>query len=139
MLIAAIMSNPTLTLILVVVVFFLIGYLIYKGDARIEQRREHALEIAAKARDAGFEVLPQILERYAIGDYSGVVKEVAGQYRIFKDDDLRRAAYEKFLRRQLDLGLKDPEKKTRIYEAVDAQKILDAAAEQAIVDNAKKK
>jgi len=130
----AIGNSAFFSLVMTVLACAAIGYLLYRGDARVEARREHAIEIAAKSREEGFEILPELLEKYAIGDYSGLVKEMAVQYRIFRKDDARRAMYMKFLKRQLEVGLADPERRAKIYEAVEAQKILDDAAEKVVAD-----
>jgi len=130
----AIGNGAIFSLLMTVLACAAIGYLLYRGDARVEARREHAIEIAAKSREEGFEILPELLEKYAIGDYSGLVKEMAVQYRIFRKDDARRAMYMKFLRRQLEVGLADPERRAEIYKAVDARKILDKAERKVIAD-----
>lgn len=137
LLFGALLGSNLYMIVVTIIAGAAIGYLIYQGDTRVEQRREHALSIAAKARENGFEVLPELLEAYAIGDYSKLLKEMGVQYRVFANDELRAAAYNKFLKRQLEVGLADPERREKIYAAVERRKVIDAAEDQAVVNRAK--
>jgi len=133
---AALLAGPLYPKLITLVAAGLAGFVAVQLGEKIEDKHRHALKIAEWGRENGLSWLPRLLESYAVGDKSGIVKQLAELYATFSDDDARAVAFDKIRRRQLEIGLADPAKREIIYQAVDARKILDAAETDAILAKA---
>lgn len=90
------------------------GFVLMKGDGRVEARRREAVKLAQVASDNGFPGVSAILASYAIGDYSGALSGVHGLYNLLTDDTQRKATFDAMLKIQLDKRLQDPAAKTEL-------------------------
>jgi len=125
------------TCLITFLAFAAIAIVLFNWDTKIEKRRKHAIDIADKCREEGFEIMPDILRCYAVGDYSGLYDEIKGAYKIFGNDKLRRQTFFDFLERQLEISLKDPERRAAIYKAVEQRKLIDQAEDAAAAERAR--
>jgi len=50
---------------------------LFKKDTEIENRRKNAAELAANLKKMGFVRLPELFLCYAVGDYSGMARQIA--------------------------------------------------------------
>lgn len=85
-----------------------VGYLIMRGDSRVEARRKDAIRLGQLASENGLPHTNELLSAYAVGDYSGVVGAMGSLYSTLTDDAQREAALQVFLGKQLDKRLSDP-------------------------------
>jgi len=70
------LSQPVLMGVVVVLVAALAGRFLYKKDTEIEERRRAANRLAGVLRAGGLEYVPDFLEDYGVGDYSGMAKTI---------------------------------------------------------------
>jgi len=119
-------GTSTFGLIMTAVAAALAGYVAYQVDEKIEDKRRHALDIGQWATENGLEWIARLMNAYGIGDKSGMARELADLYKIFRDDKLRQTAFAKVLDRQLAIALADPDRRGLVYKAVDDRKALDA-------------
>lgn len=97
------------------------GYLLVKGDGRVEARRREAVKLAQIASENGFPSVSEALSAYAIGDYSGIVSAGRGLYATLTDDTQRKAVFDSMLRVQLDKKLNDPVAKAEFLKLLEAK------------------
>jgi len=64
---------------------------LFKKDDAIERRREEAIEAAAELKKFGWDQLADVLIKYAIGDYSGLLGEIRALRKQIMDSDKARA------------------------------------------------
>lgn len=133
---ATLFGGSTFSLVMTVVCCGLAGYVAYQIDEKVEDKKRHALEIEAWAIDNGLDWVAKLMQSYAVGDKSGMVRQLAEFYSIFRDDNLRAAAFRKLLDRQLALALADPERREVVYKAVNERKIIDGAEADAVLAKA---
>jgi len=70
------MLNPIVLGALIGAVAVLGGRWLYTKDTEKEERRRAASKLAGVLRAGGLEHVPQFLEDYSVGDYSGMAKEI---------------------------------------------------------------
>lgn len=83
--------------ILIAVCALLAGYFAYKAwatfDKRREDRRRLAILAAGEYSTYGLTWCPEMLQRYAVGDYSGIYTQIAARFGDWKTapvDDIRK-------------------------------------------------
>lgn len=115
-------SFSTLAIIaLVIVACFCAGKLFFRVDTKIEERRNAALSVVAVLRKFGLVRLPDILQAYAIGDYSGAWEKfhdfaklvLSGEEAVLKE-------FDEVFKRVLESKLKNPEARAYIQSQLDA-------------------
>lgn len=70
--------------VLAVVLGSIVVAWLFRKDTAIENRRRGAIKLASMLRGYGLKRIPAILEAYGVGDYSGIVHEVADTVRLFE-------------------------------------------------------
>lgn len=103
------------------------GYLITKGDGRVESRRRESVKLSRIAADNGFPGVSEILDSYAVGDYSAVIGGVRGLYAVLTDDVQRKASFDAMLKIQLDKRLADPTQKAELVHLLESKGLKLAA------------
>ena len=97
------------------------GYLLVKGDSRVEARRQEAIKLSQIANENGFTLANEILSSYAVGNYSGAFSGLRHLYTVLTDDTQRKAAFEAMLKIQLDKRLSDPTTKADLLKILEAK------------------
>ncbi len=95
----------------VVIGMFFAGKLMFRADTRVEERRRSAAKLSGTLREVGLTRIPSVLDDYAVGDYSGMVRGIRELGDDLKDPDKRSAEFERLFRLTLEHKLKDPEKR----------------------------
>jgi hypothetical protein len=129
------LSQPIVLLVLVGIAMFAIGHWLFTKDTQIENKRTKALKVATELRSEGLDFVPEMLETYAVGDYSGIIDKATQWLNHLEDDERRAAFLAKFRRRQLELNMQRPAARAEIMEAVEKYKALEAASQQKIIDD----
>lgn len=111
-------NNPLLMIALASVAAYVVGKLFVRGDSAVEERRRGALTLLVDAEKAGLGFLAPLLQDYAVGDYSGVVKEVGKLRDGLHDPERRRLALQTFLAKQFELHAADPDGRAAIEALV---------------------
>ena len=70
------LSNTVLMCAVIVLACLMVGRWLYKKDTQIEARRKAAGRLAAACRAKKLSVVPDFLECYSVGDYSGMAKAI---------------------------------------------------------------
>lgn len=112
-------SNPIVMVGLASVAAYAIGKLMVKGDGAVEERRRGAMTLVVDAEKAGLSFLTPILQDYAVGDYSGVLKEVSKLRDGLHDPEKRKLALATFLEKQFELYAADTEGAKKIMALVE--------------------
>lgn len=103
-------SNP-LVIVGGVAIAFVIGYLLFRLDTRVENLRRLFVKISGHLKKYGLTRLPEVLDDLAIGDKSGALSKA---YQLVEDlhDPLKRhVEFAKLARAILLESLEDPERK----------------------------
>lgn len=98
------------------------GYLLVRGDSRVEGRRRNAVQLSRIASENGLPLTSQMLDAYAVGDYSGVIAGVSNLHQTLTDEKQRKAAVHVFLETQLDLRLASPEQTDGLLGLIEQKK-----------------
>jgi hypothetical protein len=72
-----------------------------KGDNRVEDRRETAVDLAGWTTANGLPMLGRMLRAYAVGNYGGVLHVLNECRDLMGDAEARQAAVDTFLKIQL--------------------------------------
>ena len=99
-----------------------VGAYLLRKDTAVEERRFEVLEASQHLSNEGFELLPPFLNRYGVGDYSGMVTEAKKITSVLRSPEQRQAVLQKFLRTQLEKAMKDPERRALVIAAVEDYK-----------------
>ena len=119
---AALTSQSLLLVVLGCAAAGLIGYLLIRGDSRIEDFRRTAAEMAAELRSQGLEQVPDLLIDISVGDKSGVAKRMWSWRETMKNSEQRRNLWNSFLRTQLQMAMQDPARRDEVFAVVDRQR-----------------
>jgi hypothetical protein len=93
-------SDPTLLWSIIAVAGgFAGGRFLFARDTAKEERRRNATKIAGMLRANGLEVLPDVFEDYAVGDYSGLAKSIAKAANLLNDPAAAEALFQKAVER----------------------------------------
>jgi len=95
------------------------GYLLVRGDSRVEGRRRNAVKLSRIAAENGLPLTSAMLDSYAVGDYSGVLSGVGHLHDTLTDEKQRKAALMVFLDTQLDLRLSNKELREELFQAIE--------------------
>lgn len=76
----------TLQYVLLAVVGAILGWLAFKKDTEVENRRRAAIEVASVLKAYGLEKTPALLISYAVGDYSGIAYELKAAAKLATGD-----------------------------------------------------
>lgn len=128
--------SPLLLIVIACAAAFLVGKLLFRADERIEDRRRHAANIAVELQAQGLEHIPQLLIDYSVGDYSGLMSRLKAWYEFMRLDGQRRHFFDQFLAKQLDLALRDDERRPKVLAAVDEWRAADKARQDRLVKQA---
>lgn len=128
--------SPLVLIAVVCVVAFAVGKLLFRADEKIEDRRRHAAQIAVELQSQGLEHIPQLLIDYSVGDYSGLMSRLKSWYEFMRIDGQRRHFFDEFLRKQLDLALRDEERRPKVLAAVDEWRAADKARQDRLIAQA---
>lgn len=110
------------------VVAALVGWVAFSLDTNKEERRRRALAISQKLAGLGFKRLPVVFNDYAVGDYSGMFRELHELHEILSDPAQRQAEFQKVVQLLIEEKLKDPEKLAELRKLVDkAQAALNSS------------
>lgn len=90
-------SNPILLIGLATLALYFIGKYSAKGDTAVEERRRGAISLVTIASKNGLNFLSPLLEDYAVGDYSGMVKELSKMRNALHDPVTMKQVTESFL------------------------------------------
>lgn len=115
---SAFLSSPT-GIVAAGGVAFLVGWLVIGMDNRVEDRRKKAIEVAGKLRGAGFTRLPAFFEDYAVGDISGMIKELKSLHDVLSDPVQRAAELDKVLKLLLTDIFRDPERRPALLKFIE--------------------
>lgn len=77
--------DPIVSGIIIVAIAVLAGRLGFRIDSKIEKRRKASIKAASILRSKGMTKLPDFLECYAVGDYSGMVEYIHEYATIMQD------------------------------------------------------
>lgn len=113
--IQSISMNPIVLIVLLAVVAFAVGVLLFKLDTRRENMRRDAIELSRLAGDAGLPITAGLLEDVGVGDYSGVFQHVKELVRTLRDENQRKAALRHFLEVQLEKYMADEGKRKELF------------------------
>lgn len=70
------LSNPLVLGVLIGVVGVLGGRWAFRKDTEVEKRRKSAGRLAGTLRSKGLKHIPEFLEDYSVGDYSGMAEKI---------------------------------------------------------------
>lgn len=91
-----------------------------KKDTEKEARRRGASKLAGELRALGLKWIPDMLESYSVGDYSGMIKQLANTIRVFlHHPDMVTKEFEQVFDRVLSVKLKSPEARAYISAKLD--------------------
>lgn len=125
--------SPVLVIAIACVAAFAIGKLLFRADEKIEDRRRHAAQIAVELKSQGLSHIPELLIDYSVGDYSGIMARLKSWYEFMRVDGQRRHFFDEFLKVQLDLALRDDERRPKLLAAVEEWQAADAARKDRLV------
>ena len=111
-------SNPIVMIALASGLLFVMGKLMAKGDTAVEERRRGAMTLLVDAEKAGLGFLSPMLQDYAVGDYSGLIKEVGKLRDGLHDAERRRTALRTFLEKQFEIHAGDAEGRKLLEDMV---------------------
>ena len=99
-------------------------------DNRVEDRRRHAVELAAWAKSNGLGILSELLTNYAVGGYGEVVGNIRQIVGILRDPEEGPATIRRFVKVQLDKQLATEEGKADLVKYVEDKLgvVIDRAA-----------
>lgn len=95
-----------------------LGFLLFRKDTEIEQRRKAAIEAAEVLTAQGLTLLPAILTDYAVGDYSGMINRIRSAARMLLNPKHAEAEFDQLFTNMLERRLKDPETRATLVEKV---------------------
>lgn len=95
------------------------GKILIKGDNRVEERRRHAIKLAAWTDSNGLPGLSRLATCYAVGDYSGLVGQAKILAETLGNDQEALAIVDGFLRFQLTRRLSTPEGRETVIRFVE--------------------
>jgi len=95
------------------------GKWLFTKDTQIEERRRHVQKMVAKLREMGLTKLPNLLDDYVVGDYSGMIHKVKDLYELLMDDKARVAEFEKVANLVLEYKMKNPETRDALIAKVE--------------------
>jgi hypothetical protein len=70
------LSQPVLLGLFLTLSAALVGRYLYRKDTEVEDRRRAANRLAGTLRAKGLKHVPEFLEDYGVGDYSGMAKKI---------------------------------------------------------------
>jgi len=105
---------------------FVLGWLLFGADSRIEERRRRAIEFSRKLSAIGFKKLPTIFEDYAVGDYSGMFRAMKELHDVMHDPAQRQAELEQVFKLLLEEKFRDPAQKQSMLKLIDDLKAATA-------------
>src|SRR5690349_4351163 len=104
------------------------GRLVKRVDDKIEERRAHALEVSRVLAKQGLTVLPPVLEAYATGNYSEVLKALR-KARITLDNPAAAAAeFEGIFNKMLETKLANGDVRAALLQRIQGDAKVTAAA-----------
>lgn len=107
---------------------YIVGTWLYKKDEQIEDRRGDALKVAAVLREQGLTVAPIALEKYAVGDYSGLAKHLRDAAVVLTNPAAARAETDAIFNKMLGSRLANPAERAKLAAAIaDATKAVKPA------------
>lgn len=64
-------------------VAYVVGKRLFAVDEAIEDRRRHAIKLSGTLRGYGLSWFPELLDKYAVGDYSGMAQDIQTMVGLF--------------------------------------------------------
>lgn len=102
---------------------FLGSKIAFQKDTAIEQRRKAASRLAGQLRQYGFKRLPRFVENYSVGDYSGMVHELASAAEDLSDAKVAATELDGVFQYSIEAKAKDPETRAALYDKIDKLKV----------------
>jgi hypothetical protein len=115
--------NPQTLLIIAgaLAVTYIAVHFLYKADTATEGKRRSANKVAGLLRAKGLKLLPEILEDYGVGDYSGVgIKIHKAALILTHDPDAVNKEFEEVFERALAIKLADPKTRQTLLTRINA-------------------
>ena len=128
------MNESVLVGIVILLIAGIVGRFLYKKDTEKEDQRRAANRLAGFLRAGGLQYIPEFLEDYGVGDYSGMAKIIKKAAALLDHEDVAKALFTKTVERVL--AAKAGEEATKPKESTPATDAALAAAKKKVADAA---